>query len=71
MTDDTSLGASPAAAAPAEPAAPAPFPRDPGAGSEKYKERGVTLRVLVYVFGAHLFAGFIWLLFYVGAHSHK
>ncbi|MGW7003291.1 DUF6126 family protein [Streptomyces sp. NPDC054933] len=45
-----------------------PVPRDPGAGSEKYKERGVLLRVFVYVFATHLFAGFIWLLFYVGGH---
>ena len=44
------------------------LPRDPGAGSERYKERGVLLRVFVYVFATHLFAGFIWLLFYVGGH---
>lgn len=50
---------------------PAPTPIDRGAGSEKYKERGVTLRVLVYVVAGHLFAGFLYLLFYVGAHSHK
>ncbi|MFI1097909.1 DUF6126 family protein [Streptomyces sp. NPDC020917] len=49
----------------------APVPRDPGAGSEKYKERGVMLRVFVYVVAGHLFAGFLWLLFYVGAHAHK
>jgi len=48
-----------------------PLPRDPGAGSEKYKERGVMLRVFVYVVAGHLFAGFLWLLFYVGAHAHK
>ncbi|SEO79320.1 DUF6126 family protein [Actinacidiphila rubida] len=46
-------------------------PRDKGAGSEKYKERGVILRVFVYVIAGHVFAGFLWLLFYVGAHSHK
>ncbi len=45
-----------------------PLPRDPGAGSERFKERGVLLRVFVYVFATHLFAGFIWLLFYVGGH---
>ncbi|MGW7005580.1 DUF6126 family protein [Streptomyces sp. NPDC054933] len=44
------------------------MPRDPGAGSEKYKERGVALRVFVYIFATHLFAGFIWLLFWVGGH---
>ncbi|MFF7581075.1 DUF6126 family protein [Streptomyces sp. NPDC008061] len=26
---------------------------------------------LVYIFGTHLFAGFIWLLFYVGEHAPK
>jgi hypothetical protein len=55
-----------------ESVAPAPAPpKDRGAGSEKYKERGVMLRVLVYVVAGHLFAGFLWLLFYVGAHAHK
>lgn len=49
---------------------PAPTPRDRGAGSEKYKERGVMLRVFVYVVAGHLMAGFLWLLFYIGAHSH-
>ncbi|MFF7552900.1 DUF6126 family protein [Streptomyces olivaceus] len=24
-----------------------------------------------YIFGTHLFAGFIWLLFYLGEHAHK
>ncbi len=51
---------------------------DPGPGeagavseSERWKERGVTLRVFVYVFATHLFAGFVYLLFYVGEHAHK
>ncbi|QMU18829.1 hypothetical protein H3L99_05695 [Streptomyces pristinaespiralis] len=38
---------------------------------EKWKERGVMLRVFVYVFASHLFAGFVWLLFYVGEHAQK
>lgn len=38
---------------------------------ERWKERGVMLRVFVYVFATHLFAGFIWLLFYVGEHAPK
>lgn len=38
---------------------------------EKWMERGVALRVFVYVFATHLFAGFIWLLFYVGEHAPK
>ena len=48
-----------------DPTAPAPrTPRDRGAGSEKYKERGVMLRVFVYVIAGHAFAGFLWLLFF-------
>lgn len=39
--------------------------------SEEWKARGVFLRVFVYVFATHLFAGFIWLLFYVGGHAPK
>lgn len=42
-----------------------------GAGSEDWKGRGVALRVFVYVFATHLFAGFIWILFYVGEHAKK
>ncbi|MEE4491464.1 DUF6126 family protein [Streptomyces sp. BE230] len=42
-----------------------------GGGSESWKERGVALRVFVYVFATHLFAGFIWILFYVGEHAKK
>jgi hypothetical protein len=52
-------------------AGPPHTPRDHGAGTEKYKERGVTLRVLVYVVAGHLLAGFLYLLFYVGAHAHR
>ncbi|AEW97937.1 MULTISPECIES: DUF6126 family protein [Streptomycetaceae] len=36
--------------------------------TEKAKERGVLLRVFVYVFATHLFAGFVWLLFHLGGH---
>ncbi|WP_329400348.1 DUF6126 family protein [Streptomyces melanogenes] len=39
--------------------------------TEKRKERGIALRAGFYIFGTHLFAGFVWLLFYVGEHSHK
>lgn len=39
--------------------------------SERWKERGVALRVFVYVFVTHLFAGFVWLLFYIGEHADK
>lgn len=56
---------------PAETAQASPVPQDYGAGSERYKQRGVMLRVLVYVVAGHLFAGFLWLLFYVGSHSHS
>ncbi|GAA3376814.1 hypothetical protein GCM10020367_49990 [Streptomyces sannanensis] len=38
---------------------------------ERWLERGVALRAAFYVFGTHLFAGFVWLLFYIGRHAHK
>ncbi|WP_220788401.1 DUF6126 family protein [Streptomyces sp. UNOC14_S4] len=34
--------------------------------SEKWREKAVAMRVLIYVFVTHLFAGFILLLFYIG-----
>lgn len=36
--------------------------------SEKQKERYIFWRVFFLVFGTHIFAGFIWLLFYLGGH---
>ncbi|MFE6776203.1 DUF6126 family protein [Streptomyces sp. NPDC057702] len=45
--------------------------RDATADKESWLERGVALRVGFYVFGTHLFAGFIWLLFYLGQHADK
>lgn len=39
--------------------------------SEGWKARGVRFRLLFYLFGTHLFAGFVWLLFSVGPHAHK
>lgn len=38
---------------------------------EKWKEKGVALRAFFYIFGTHVFAGFIWLLFYLGQHAQK
>ena len=52
------------AAAAAQPVLPRPVGTTNG--SESRKERGVVLRVLVYVVAAHLLAFFIWLLFVVG-----
>ncbi|MDX6350939.1 MAG: hypothetical protein QOF84_5729 [Streptomyces sp.] len=46
-------------------------PASNGAGTEKYKQRAVLLRVMIYVFATHLFAGFVILLFYLGQHAHK
>ncbi|NDZ65273.1 hypothetical protein G3I52_13300 [Streptomyces cyaneofuscatus] len=43
----------------------------PKGDSEEWKARGVFLRVFVYVFATHLFAGFVWILFYVGGHADK
>jgi hypothetical protein len=34
-------------------------------------QRGVAIRAGFYIFGTHLFAGFVWLLFYLGEHAHK
>ncbi|MFE0042644.1 DUF6126 family protein [Streptomyces albireticuli] len=48
-----------------------PSPPASGEAGEKRAERQVALRVLVYVFVTHLFAGFIWLLFYLGGHADK
>ncbi|WNI14138.1 DUF6126 family protein [Actinacidiphila sp. ITFR-21] len=49
---------------------PTAVPAAPGVartsnGSEKRKERGVVLRVLVYVVAAHLLAFYLWLMFAV------
>ncbi|MFJ6760360.1 MULTISPECIES: DUF6126 family protein [unclassified Streptomyces] len=38
---------------------------------EKWKENGVALRAFFYIFGTHVFAGFVWLLFYLGQHAQK
>ncbi|MGW2522292.1 DUF6126 family protein [Streptomyces sp. NPDC001617] len=38
---------------------------------EWHIERGVAIRAGFYIFGTHLFAGFVWLLFYLGEHAHK
>ncbi|MFJ5547596.1 MULTISPECIES: DUF6126 family protein [unclassified Streptomyces] len=47
----------------------------PGDGAaerhERWLQRGVALRAFFYIFGTHLFAGFVWLLFYVGEHAKK
>lgn len=45
-----------------------------GATGERERElegAGVALRVFVYIFATHLFAGFVYLLFYVGEHAQK
>ncbi|WP_203594141.1 DUF6126 family protein [Streptomyces sp. SID9124] len=38
---------------------------------ERWLEKGVALRAFFYIFGTHLFAGFVWVLFYVGGHAQK
>ncbi|MEV0908237.1 DUF6126 family protein [Streptomyces hokutonensis] len=47
----------------------------PRSGKTKDREwqiqRGVAIRAGFYIFGTHLFAGFVWLLFYLGEHAHK
>lgn len=53
--------------------ADAPVPVNPKAasGTDRWKERGVRIRVLLYVVGAHLLAALLWLFFVIGAHAHK
>jgi Family of unknown function (DUF6126) len=67
-------------AGPAHPSLPGPHPGSPspppartdsGGGSERWKEKGVRLRVTFYIAGTHVLAGFLWLLFYVGSHANK
>ncbi|WP_219668765.1 DUF6126 family protein [Streptomyces bambusae] len=47
--------------------------REAGASAkiEKWKENGVALRAFFYIFGTHVFAGFVYLLFYLGEHAQK
>uniref|UniRef100_A0AAU2K0F6 DUF6126 family protein n=1 Tax=Streptomyces sp. NBC_00049 TaxID=2903617 RepID=A0AAU2K0F6_9ACTN len=43
-----------------------------GAKAEaRWLERGVALRAFFYIFGTHVFAGFVYLLFYLGEHAKK
>jgi hypothetical protein len=46
---------------------PAPEPpASTGAGTERYKARGVWIRAAFYIAGTHVFGAFVWLLFKVG-----
>lgn len=38
---------------------------------DSWIERGVAIRAGFYIFGTHLFAGFVWLLYYLGEHANK
>ncbi|MGW9072653.1 DUF6126 family protein [Streptomyces yangpuensis] len=38
---------------------------------ERWKQKGVALRAFFYIFGTHVFAGFVWLLFHLGQHAQK
>jgi hypothetical protein len=38
---------------------------------ERQIERGVAIPAGFSIFGTHLFAGFVWLRFYLGEHAHK
>jgi hypothetical protein len=42
-----------------------------GPDDEDWKERGVKLRAFIYIFGTHVVAGFVMLLFYLGEHANK
>jgi hypothetical protein len=52
-------------------AAPPAVPPGGGAETERWKEKGVRLRVIFYIAGTHVLAGVLWLFFYIGAHAHK
>ncbi|WP_371619535.1 DUF6126 family protein [Streptomyces sp. NBC_00454] len=41
------------------------------AKEERWLAKGVALRAFFYICGTHLFAGFVWLLFYLGQHAQK
>ncbi|WP_328923955.1 DUF6126 family protein [Streptomyces sp. NBC_00190] len=45
--------------------------KNAAAEHENWKAKGVALRAFFYICGTHLFAGFIWLLFYLGQHAQK
>ena len=34
-------------------------------------QRGVALRAFIYIFGTHIIAGWVMLLFYLGGHANK
>jgi hypothetical protein len=53
--------------APAAPAPPTPVVRPTTNGSEKRKQRGVAIRVLVYVVVAHLMAAYLYFMFEVAS----
>ncbi|AWZ03449.1 hypothetical protein DRB96_01835 [Streptomyces sp. ICC1] len=38
---------------------------------ERWLAKGVALRAFFYIAGTHLFAGFVWLLFFLGQHAQK
>lgn len=50
---------------------PASAAADAGGGTDAWKAKGVALRAFFYIFGTHIFAGFVWLLFYLGQHADK
>ncbi len=37
---------------------------------ESREERGMWLRAFYYIFGTHIIAGWVMLLFYLGQHAH-
>ncbi|WP_373921989.1 DUF6126 family protein [Streptomyces sp. T12] len=39
--------------------------------AENRKERGVALRAFFYIFGTHIIAGWVMLLFYLAGHANK
>ncbi|MEV7521358.1 DUF6126 family protein [Streptomyces sp. NPDC091371] len=52
-------------------AAPEPDGPSRAKSQARWLERGVALRAFFYIFGTHVFAGFVYLLFYLGEHAKK
>ncbi|MFI8497167.1 DUF6126 family protein [Streptomyces sp. NPDC085524] len=55
----------------ADAAAPAPDAESGAKAEARWLERGVALRAFFYIFGTHVFAGFVYLLFFLGEHAKK
>lgn len=65
----TDIPTAPATAAPAT--RPTEEPEPLKSLTMSWLSRGLTIRVLAYTVGGHVFAGFLYLLFAIGAHQGR